>query len=188
MENTESTKLSKKKIGIVILGVIFLAFLIYNSDIPIPLRYEFKGTSQGYVYKIDRFTGKTWIVTPLGEKLIGEPKKEPEPQPFPINSLEVLDPKATIGPVCVELSGTVKNTAGLVASYVQLRVNFSKEKGGEPFHYETFYPFRTDDEQIQPYSSKSFSKCSSFETSQLLKEYKNWWFSISPFEAKIAQD
>lgn len=184
----EKPKSNKRKVGVIILSLFCIAFIVYKFNIPIPFRYEFKGTSQGYIYKIDRFTGKSWIVGPTGEKLIKEPQKEPELQPFPINSLQVLDQKATITNMCVELSGTVKNNSGLTASYVQLRVNFSKEKQGEPFHYEVFSPFKTVADQIQPYSSKSFTKCASFETYQILKDYKNWLFSIFPFEAKIAQD
>jgi len=189
----EKDRLNKKKIGIIILGLVCLILFIINFDIPIPFRYEFKGTSQGFVYKIDRFTGKTWVITPSGEEEVKRKPPEstkPKKQNFPINSLIISDIKAevtTSGTVfdAITLSGTIKNTSHLEATEIWLRVDFSKEKDGEPFHYEVFYPFQTFDERVQPGSSKTFTKQANRQTYQAVSPYKNWFFTIYPKEAKV---
>jgi hypothetical protein len=181
----EENKIDKKKIAIIILGLLCFTLFIVNFDIPIPFRYEIKGTSQGYIYKIDRFTGKTWIVSKSGEKEIKNEELPEERQEFPINLLEISEIKAEDTSTGIKLSGTIKNTSGLEATEIWLRADFSKDKGGESFHYEVFYPFQTLEERVQPGSSKTFTKWVNWQTYQAVSPYKNWYFTIYPKEAKI---
>ena len=69
-----------------------------------------------------------------------------------------------------------------------LRIDFSKEKGEEPFHYEVFAPFRQLSERIQPNSSKTYTKCLNSQTYNAVKDINNWYFSVQAYEARVYEE
>lgn len=119
----------------VIIGVIIIVVILL-----LPFRYKITGTNKGYFYKTDRLTGKTWIVTPSGEKEIGEiktPTPTQAPQQFPINYLEVVSFTNKSGDSNTDISSyavaVVKNTYTSTASNVKYKIVYSKTKDSAPF-------------------------------------------------------
>lgn len=113
------------------------------------------------------------IVTPITQKN------------FPLSKLTLESQKATKTFSCIEISGTLKNNYDLPVYQINLKISFSNSKGEQSFHYEVFNPFSDDNMQIQPNSMKSFSKCLSYQTYDVLKNMKNWFFTIQPYSAAI---
>lgn len=157
---------------------LFVGLYLINSN-----RYYLQSSGKS-TYKIDRWTGKTWIVTPYGEKEVQQVAEKEKAVPFPVNNLIVGDISAESGDYCVKISGTITNNHNLPATNLMLRANFSSEQNGKPFHYEVFAPFDNIDEQIQPGSTKSFGKCMNYNTKAALDNIK-WWFSVAPYSAVV---
>mgnify|MGYP001603403246 CR=1 FL=1 len=107
------------------------------------------------------------------------------PKDFPIFSLSLENINATTKNYCIEVSGTVKNSHSVPAQYILLRIDFTETQYGEPFHYETFSPFDSKGEQLQPNSKKTFAKCLRSQTFDAVKTVKDWYYSVTPFSAKI---
>lgn len=126
-------------------------------------------------------------------------RPSPKPQEdFPIFNLSVENPAAhykdpypqvegDIGE-CIEVSGTITNSSSLEAQYLALKIDFLKTKNGTPFHYEVFAPFESAVERVQPGSSKTFTKCLRRQSFDAVKDIQNWFFTITPFSAKIYQE
>lgn len=162
----EKTSLNKKKIAIITLGLLCFILIVINFDIPIPFRYEFKGTSQGYIYKIDRFTGKAWIVTPLGEKEVPKyeiPKSPEEHMVFPLSLLELrgveLNWRGEAGFQNLYIEGTLYNKSTIdSATNVVLRVDvLESETSTIPVDTKEIILVKSSD-QLGPLSSKRFSE------------------------------
>ena len=170
---------SNKFIYLAILIIaIFVGLYLINSN-----RYYLQSSGKN-TYKIDRWTGRTWIVTAYGEKEVQQVTEKEEVVSFPIDNLVVGDINAEDGNVCVKISGTITNNYNLPATNIMLRVDFSSEQRGKPFHYEVFAPFNNIDEQIQPGSTKSFGKCMNYNTETALDNI-TWWFSVVPYSAVV---
>lgn len=181
---------------IISVGIITLVLLTGLVFILGSNRYYLQA-SGNVVYKIDRWTGKTWLVTASGEKPVGqlvEKAIEKKGQlDFPLTNLTVsnLESVANNGmnddTSCygrTSISGTITNNDFRVATRIGLRANFSAKKDSAPFHYVVFSAFDSPDTQIQPNSSKSFSSCLDTDSSNILKN-KQWWFNVEPFSAKV---
>ncbi|KKQ74390.1 MAG: hypothetical protein US96_C0033G0007 [Candidatus Woesebacteria bacterium GW2011_GWB1_38_5b] len=112
-------------------------------------------------------------------------KQEKTLEDFPLTNLTIENVKGEDADYCVQLSGTVYNSGSLPATLIAVRADFSKEMNGASFHYEVFSPFQTDSEQIQPNSRKSFSKCMNPQTYSAVKSVNQWYFSMTPYSAKI---
>lgn len=119
---------------LILLGLIFL---VYVFNLPVPFRYKITGTNKGIIYKTDRFTGRTWIVTPSGEELINVLPKKDEQKLFPLGSLEVLDVgvnnQGFVGTRTIDIYGSIKNHNGQdAACNIAIKVVFKKnENSGE---------------------------------------------------------
>ena len=112
-------------------------------------------------------------------------KQDKPPEEFPISYLTVenVDVKDTGSSIIVK--GTVSNTYTQPAQNIELKIDFIKTQYGEQFHYETFSPFQSEGEQIQPNSKKTFSKYLRRQSSNAVNSVKDWYFSVTPFSAKI---
>lgn len=111
--------------------------------------------------------------------------KEKSYKDFPLGLLNVSNIKSENIGYCIQISGTIKNNYSKPAFAMGLKADFSREKGSESFHYEVFSPFQVETEQIQPGSSKTFSKCMNNQTFNALKGISQWHFGVIPFSAKI---
>ncbi|MBU0570202.1 hypothetical protein KKB40_05515 [Patescibacteria group bacterium] len=172
--------IGKNKIFLIVVFVIttIAGLYVINGN-----RYYLQSNGN-YTYKIDRWTGKTWTVTPYGEKEVQQAIEKEEAVSFPISNLIVENAKGKSGDYCIRMSGTITNNYKLPATNISLRVDFSSEKGGKPFYYEVFFPFSSTNEQVQPGSTKSFDKCMNNNTEATLKDTQ-WWFSITPYSADV---
>lgn len=185
----ETVKLDKKKVGIVVLTVLCLIFLVYKFNLPIPFRYEIKGTSGGYIYKIDRFTGKTWVVTPAGEKEIRKyqepsskwtPLPNPTPIPFPLHDLEIKNVDSRWYGDRWQIYGSIKNkNSTLTAEDIKIEVKFVQQEGGEVIDTQYVDIF----EEIPPNTTRSFTP-NSIYISPLLKG--TWRYTYKIYSAKTA--
>lgn len=168
-----------KPMHLFILGV-FVVFLLLIAT---SNRYYLQ-SSGSQTYKVDRWTGKTWIVTPYGKKEINDVGIQKENTPFPVYNLIVGKLQSSTELSCIKVSGTIANNHSFAATNIMLRVDFSSEKDGAPFHYEVFKPFINFSEQVQPGSTKSFETCMNRNTTTALKD-KTWWFTVTPYEADV---
>jgi hypothetical protein len=131
---TSKSIITKNKIYLFIGAIIVILILL------LPFRYKITGTSKGYLYKTDRLTGKTWVVSPSGEKEIGEfktPTPTQAPRQFPINYLQIVSLTNKDGDSTTDISSyavaVVKNTYTSTASNVKYKVVYSKTKDSSPF-------------------------------------------------------
>jgi len=62
-----------KKVALIIITIISVAFLILFFNYSKNFRYDIKTPSPGYAYKIDRRTGQTWLILGIEETLIKSP-------------------------------------------------------------------------------------------------------------------
>lgn len=186
----ETVKLDKKKVGIVVLTVFCLTFLVYKFNLPIPFRYEIKGTSGGYIYKIDRFTGKTWVVTPAGEKEIRKyqepsskwtPRPNPTPAPFPLYDLEIKNVDSTwYNKNNWQLYGSIENkNPTLTVEDIKIAVEFTKQRYGEVVDTQ-YIDTRLE---IPPSATRSFLLNPLI--SPLLKG-TSWYYTCKIYSAKTA--
>ena len=106
-------------------------------------------------------------------------------QEFPISSLFIENTNATNKNNCIEVSGTITNKYSMPAQNIMLRVNFVRSEAAAPFHYEVLSPFQNEGEQIQPNSSKTFTKCLSLQSKNAVKDVQNWLYTVIPYSAKI---
>jgi len=118
-------------------------------------------------------------------KLITTPKIQKD---FPLLKLAIESHKASQTFSCIEISGTLENNYYLPVYKIKLKISFSETKGEQPFHYEVFTPFSNENIQIQPNSKKSFSECLSYQTYDVLKYMKSWYYFVQPYSAKIYEE
>lgn len=118
-------------------------------------------------------------------KLIKESEPKKEPAQFQTDNLIISNLTGTDTDYCIELSGSIKNTSTTIASNIALRADFTKTEGGPSFHYEVFSPFANAQEQIQPGSTKTFTRCLNRQTYDAVSKIKKWYFSVSPYSAII---
>lgn len=115
--------------------------------------------------------------------------KQDKPQEeFPISYLSTENANATTERSCIKVSGAIKNSYSLPAQFIMIRIDFSKTQDSEPFHYEVFNPFDLEDEQLQPNSKKTFSECLRRQSYNAVKDVQNWYFSVTPYSAKIYKE
>ncbi len=157
----------------IVLGAIVLIGTMVAIS---PLRYKITGTNEGYIYKTDRLTGKTWIVTPKGEIEIGKynkPTPTPQPQQFPLYNLQILSTKNRTSSYGQFGDITIKNNDTKTASNIKYKITYSKTKNGDT--YDTKYQN----------SSKDISGGDTVTDSILLEPSDNqYWWSISIISAE----
>jgi len=127
--------------------LVLLYFLVVVFDIPVPFRYSFFGdNTMGVVYKTDKLTGKTVVISPFGEKEIKKPKPPtptPVPISFPIEDIELREVKSrwTKSKIYIsdddnnylfQLYGVVKNNNQILSiKEFTIKVEFYNQKNGE---------------------------------------------------------
>lgn len=115
--------------------------------------------------------------------------KQDNPQEeFPISYLSTENTNAATERFCIKVSGAIENSYSLPAQFIKIRIDFSKTQDSEPFHYEVFSPFDSEGEQLQPNSKKTFSECLRRQSYDAVKDVQNWYFSVTPYSAKIYKE
>lgn len=152
--------------------VFFGAIIVIGPLLVVsPLRFKITGTNEGYIYKTDRLTGKTWIVTPKGEVEIGrynKPTPTPQPQQFPLYNMQILSTKSRTWGYNQYTDITIKNNDTKTASNIKYKITYSKTKNGDT--YDTEYQN----------SFKDISGGDTVTDSILLKPSDNqYWYSVS---------
>ena len=99
------TEKKKTHVYLLTVGAIIILGLYFVSNNRFYLQ-----SSGGGVYKIDRWTGKTWLVTPYGEKAVKELGESKSKTPFPIANLVVGNINGSTEASCVKISGTITST------------------------------------------------------------------------------
>lgn len=178
MKNEHKGLLKYLIIGIFLL-LLFISYQLYNLNNNKIKTIPEKITSQAYMdcLKLGSDARAKACI-----KLITTPKIQID---FPLSKLTIENQKASKAFSCIEISGTLKNNYVVPVYQINLKISFSSTKGEQSFHYEVFTPFSDENMQIQPNSKKSFSKCLGYQTYDVLKNMKNWYFTIQPYKAKI---
>lgn len=118
-------------------------------------------------------------------RLIKENEPKISQKSFPLGNLILSDVQAQNTNYCINVSGSIKNTSDVEASDIMLRIDFSKVKNEQSFHYEIFSPFQLAGERVQPQSSKSFSTCLRSQSFNIMNNLRNWYFGVSVFSANV---
>lgn len=138
------TSNKNNKVVFILLSLFGFIIFVYVFNIPFPFRYKITGTNQGIIYKTDRFTGKTYVVTPYGEKLIEEtqePSPNPAPESFPLGQLTILNLDSTNSDLYsgqTQIFGSIKNTSlRETACHVMIKIVFKKSENGDDIDTKT---------------------------------------------------
>jgi hypothetical protein len=118
-------------VTIIILTLIGIVLYIYGN------RYTFSSAGDDLVYKLDRFTGKTWLVTAIGESPISNSAKKrkkkaktDEPIALPESELHKLEGKASIDYFgCINCN--IYNGSGYRITDLQIMVQVKDRSGKE---------------------------------------------------------
>lgn len=146
---------------ILIFSLVLVGYIFSNN------RYYLSSSGQ-YVYKVDKWTGKTWL---LSNDTYREVKRSsgkvkvatPTRTPFPLHKLELTNFK--LGPATnhqnalaariAEVTATVTNTYIVAVAPIEFRVTFYESANQDkPIHTESFYA----DEKILPKTTKTIHK------------------------------
>jgi hypothetical protein len=161
-------------VGFVVTAIILLYFLILG-------RYEITGTNKGFVYKTDRFTGNTTIVSQNGEVIPQTPvyKKStatPTIRKFPIEQLVIINNEIVKNDILKNnnLKLSVKNNYSSTAGNIVVRITLHKEQKSPSYdtRYETTFAV------IKPNDTVEISI-------PMYNYYDSFWYTVQVYSADI---
>ena len=129
--------MSKKQL---ITGLVILSFIVILLS---PFRYKVTGTNKGYLYKTDRLTGKTHVVTPNGEITIGKyvsPTSTPTPEKISGLYFEIISVNNRNIGYSSFADVVIRNNSGKSVNQINLKVEYT-EKENSPV-IDTDYPVK----------------------------------------------
>ncbi|MBI2051992.1 hypothetical protein HYT33_04515 [Candidatus Roizmanbacteria bacterium] len=172
--NSRQLKISiSHNIIFVLVFILFVIFLgvgwVVNAN-----RYYLQ-SSGGVTYKIDRWTGKTWIITSDGE--VEVPSEAPTPSPteapkeFPISELEIISTRGVPGEPGWDgyVETVVRNNHYATAKNIEFKVTYTDDQSG-PIKDTRYYTYETGIKGGDTITIKVPLKSSAIE--------KQYWFTV----------
>lgn len=138
-----------KKLLLVLLALLLVILIIYIFNIPLPFRYNVTGTNEGFIYKTDRLTGRTWIIGPNGEREIKPLQPSPTPKPpvpFPVSYLEILTNEAIYkefyGDRDTYAKVVIRNTHKSDANEINFKIDYYELQNGPIIDTSSWFEHR----------------------------------------------
>lgn len=139
----------KKVVTIVLILFLIFFFLLFN-----PWRYKITGTNQGAIYKTDRLTGNTTLITTNGEERLVEiipPAPTTTPQYFDLSALIIDSVNGEVANNQFRVFGTVKNqSSNNPACNLVFEITYQRDGKDIETDYQSIQTY------IQPGGSKEY--------------------------------